>query len=308
MRVMAAKRRSDPIDELHEQVSHMLDTLNPHQPISATVTFVVDRDREHDFRRRAHDLAEATRRMTGVNVFEYEKRRPITGPDPEDPEYLIYEDWQTVTLFRAQWDSPHLRKFQDKVLELLVSGQLPDLRFYHGWRAGGGGVPPQGGHAPVLRTGQTKCFDASGEKIDCDGTGQDGDVRAGVPSPPNRFELNRNGTVTDRLTGLVWLRDADPFGEVPWETALTKVKTLRRGICGLEDESSEGDWRVPNVNELLSLLALDNRHGPPLPTGHPFTNVRTANYWTSSTVAAAPVLGWYVAMAVGPHVFDLKTN
>src|SRR5579871_625134 len=254
MRVMAAKRRSDPIDELHEQVSHMLDTLNPHQPISATVTFVVDRDREHDFRRRAHDLAEATRRMTGVNVFEYEKRRPITGPDPEDPEYLIYEDWQTVTLFRAQWDSPHLRKFQDKVLELLVSGQLPDLRFYHGWRAGGGGVPPQGGHAPVLRTGQTKCFDASGEKIDCDGTGQDGALQKGVVPPRSRFEPNGDGTVTDRLTGLVWLQDADLFGEVTWAEALKHANTLESGKYGLRDGSVVGDWRLPNIRELRSLL------------------------------------------------------
>ena len=75
-----------------------------------------------------------------------------------------------------------------------------------------------------------------------------------------------------------------------------------------DDGSEAGHWRLPNVNELQSLMDLDNTAGPALPAGHPFTNLQAANYWSSTSVAAFPALGWYVAMAVGPPVFDLKVN
>jgi hypothetical protein len=37
--------------------------------------------------------------------------------------------------------------------------------------------------APVPQTGQTLCYDATGFTIVCAGTGQDGDIKAGVASP-----------------------------------------------------------------------------------------------------------------------------
>jgi len=42
----------------------------------------------------------------------------------------------------------------------------------------------------------------------------DGDVRAGVASPNPRFTDNNSGTVTDNLTGLVWIKNTNAFGEV----------------------------------------------------------------------------------------------
>jgi hypothetical protein len=59
------------------------------------------------------------------------------------------------------------------------------------------------------QTGQTKCYDLSGTEIPCEGTGQDGDVRAGLSRPDPRFTDNGNGTATDNLTGLTWTRDAN---------------------------------------------------------------------------------------------------
>ena len=41
------------------------------------------------------------------------------------------------------------------------------------------------------------------------GTGHDGDYQMGVPWPDPRFTDNEDGTVTDNLTGLIWLEDAD---------------------------------------------------------------------------------------------------
>jgi hypothetical protein len=162
--------------------------------------------------------------------------------------------------------------------------------------------------ARVLMTGQSLCWDANGTHISCDQTGQDGDKQAGVPWRDPRFTDNGDGTVTDNLTGLIWLKDANGFGEVPWEEALSKARALASGSPGLTDGSMAGNWRLPNVNELQSLLDLSNAAGPALPDRHPFANVQAANYWSSTSVAAFPALAWYVALAVGPPVFDLKFN
>jgi len=160
----------------------------------------------------------------------------------------------------------------------------------------------------VLKTGQTRCWSTSGALVNCVGTGQDGEFQAGLPSPTPRFADNGNGTVTDKLTGLTWLQDANRFGVVTWPQGLTICNSLAGGSHGLTDGSAAGDWRLPNVNELQSVLDLSNSSGAAITAGHPFTNLQPANYWSSTSVASFPALGWYVALAVGCPVFDLKFN
>lgn len=160
----------------------------------------------------------------------------------------------------------------------------------------------------VLKTGQTRCWSASGALLDCARSGQDGEFRTGLPSPAPRFRDNGNGTVTDELTGLIWLQNANRFGVVTWPQALDICNSLAGGSQGLSDGSVAGDWRLPNVNELQSLLELNNSSGAAIAAGNPFTDLQPANYWSSTSVAAFPALGWYVALAVGCPVFDLKFN
>ena len=57
-------------------------------------------------------------------------------------------------------------------------------------------------YAPVARTGQTES----------NRTHDDGDLERGVASPSPRFSDNGNGTVTDNLTGLIWLKNANCDG------------------------------------------------------------------------------------------------
>ena len=64
--------------------------------------------------------------------------------------------------------------------------------------------------APVPKTGQTVSY----------ATGDDGDLQKGVAWPDPRFTDNSDGTVTDNLTGLIWLKNANCFGPVgPWVAA-----------------------------------------------------------------------------------------
>ena len=127
--------------------------------------------------------------------------------------------------------------------------------------------------APVAKTGQTVSV----------APGDDGALRKGVTWPNPRFTDNNNGTVTDKLTGLIWLKNANCLQDIRgWQEVLQFADSLASGACGLSDGSRSGDWRVPNRNELASLLDLSKR-APALPTGHPFTNFQVDKYWTSTS-------------------------
>ncbi len=95
----------------------------------------------------------------------------------------------------------------------------------------------------------------------------------------------------DRLTGLVWSRDALPAGfPLEWQEALEFVADLNaRAWLG------RWDWRLPNRRELRSLMSYQSRM-PALPEGHPFVNVFSGWYWSSTTAAIAPNHAWYVHM------------
>ena len=69
----------------------------------------------------------------------------------------------------------------------------------------------------------------------------------GVAWPTPRFTDNGNGTITDNLTGLMWDKTGNRFGWSQWAQALTDCNDLSLG------DHSDG-WRLPNVNELKSLL------------------------------------------------------
>ncbi len=127
--------------------------------------------------------------------------------------------------------------------------------------------------ARVPQTGQTQCWDSTWNLTTCDGTGEDGDYQAGVEWPTPRFTDRGNGTVRDNLTGLIWLKDtvcSYQFGGTWWE-ALTFANTLASGRCGLTDGSVAGDWRLPNIKELQSVVDF-SQENPALPADHPFPN------------------------------------
>jgi hypothetical protein len=128
--------------------------------------------------------------------------------------------------------------------------------------------------APVPKTGQATPY-----KV-----GDDGDLKKGVAWPDPRFSDNSDGTVTDNLTGLIWLRDANCFGAVNWDTALANANALAAPYpaCSLTDPSKAGDWRLPNIRELSSLVDAST-FNPAISTGHPFLNVQTDKLYQSST-------------------------
>lgn len=116
--------------------------------------------------------------------------------------------------------------------------------------------------------------------------GDDAAAAKGVAWPGVRFTDNLNGTVSDRLTGLVWLKNAGCYAPSDWSMALAAANRLASGACGLSDASAAGQWRMPNANELESLVDVSQAN-PALSAGHPFTGINLVNaYWTSTTYMA----------------------
>jgi hypothetical protein len=159
----------------------------------------------------------------------------------------------------------------------------------------------KGNYAPVPKTGQMQSY----------ATGDDGDLHKGVASPTPRFTDNGNGTVTDNLTGLIWLKNANAFGMKTWADAMTTANGLKSGDAGtgLTDGSKAGDWRLPNVREFQSLLDY-GRSFPALPENHPFTELQWGSYyWSSTTFATDTTYAFDVAIG-GNAIMDPydKTN
>jgi hypothetical protein len=151
--------------------------------------------------------------------------------------------------------------------------------------------------APVAKTGQTVIYEDS----------DDGDLQRGVAWPNPRFTDNQNGTVTDNLTGLIWLKDANRFRERTWNEALNDCKSLADDGLYLTDGSTAGDWHMANIKELLSLIDY-SQEGPALPYGHPFENVASDIYWSSTTVDSWTGGAWFVDFYEGVVVSERKTE
>lgn len=178
-----------------------------------------------------------------------------------------------------------------------------------------------GFRAPVPKTGQSIFA-----PLVLPPAGSDGHLFRGVLWPTPRFTDNSNGTVTDNLTGLIWLKTANcldtvgginkGLGVLSWADALIWSNNLAAGRCGLTDASTVGQWRLPNLREMQSLIhyafynpALSNTSGWEKWTeGVPFAGVQSDYYWSSTTYAASTASAWFVDLRYGHVVYASKTS
>ena len=152
----------------------------------------------------------------------------------------------------------------------------------------GTGAPGALGPAPVPKTGQTVSY----------GSQDDGELQKGVAWPDPRFTDNFDGTVTDNLTGLIWLRDGTRFLDLSFPDALAVCNALADDGATLTDGSAAGDWRLPNILELGSLTDF-SQIGPALPVDHPFIAGNAGTFWSSTTTAINANRAWTIGMGIG---------
>ena len=135
------------------------------------------------------------------------------------------------------------------------------------------------GDVSLPRTGQTTMHAA----------GDDGDLEKGVAWPDPRFADNGNGTICDNLTGLMW--EQAPSGTSDWEGALSYTNDLVLG--------GHSDWRLPNVNELESLINAGAANPDAWLNSQGFSGIQADFYWSSTTYAPTTAYAWGVNMNDG---------
>ncbi len=180
-----------------------------------------------------------------------------------------------------------------------------------------------GGNADTIiklpKTGQTTCYDSSGDVMSCANTGQDGDLQKGAAWPNPRFIANADTTVTDNLTGLIWtpngnlLAARDPQwekrsmvieGAVTWQHAFDYVAKLNA-----ENYLGHNDWRLPNFTELESLVNRSQSANAKWLDSQGFINVQPGDYYWSSTSSVGDAnKAWVVDMNFGNVHYLNKAN
>lgn len=165
---------------------------------------------------------------------------------------------------------PENCKLRDSVLQSII----PFHKTYPLWK----GVAVRNRRVPVLAAIMIAAFCAPSHA---------GDLKAAPPavpadasrSKPERFVDTNKGTVLDSKTEQMWLTDANiDKAPMPMQMAQQKIQDMNNG---LRQNFGFTNWRLPTIIDFESLLD-KTRKNPSLPEAHPFKNIQSDLYWSSS--------------------------
>ena len=118
--------------------------------------------------------------------------------------------------------------------------------------------------------------------------------RQGLEWPTPRFTDNGDGTVTDTLTGLMWLKDGGCFKK-NWSSALEDYHRISiiipANIPAVSILSDYSDWRLPNIREIESLVNYGVSNSAGWINLNGFTNLNSSSYWSSTTYSGCNIPG-----------------
>ena len=115
-----------------------------------------------------------------------------------------------------------------------------------------------------------------------------------------RFIDSGDGTILDKRTGLIGLKNANCFGSKNWRKAMSAAANLASGSCGLTDSSSAGEWRLPTKKELSTVIEWEKSGA--------FSDVQSSYFWSSTSNARNTGLAWFVYLGNGYVYSYYKTS
>ncbi len=123
--------------------------------------------------------------------------------------------------------------------------------------------------------------------------------RSGLLAAAERFTLVFDGAgVKDNQTGLIWEQAPDLEHDV-WSRSVER--------CAAKAVGGKSGWRAPTIQELKSLVDPAQKD-PALPPGHPFSNIKSAIYWTATPHPTDDIVAWQVSFFSGESVTDQKSG
>jgi len=140
-------------------------------------------------------------------------------------------------------------------------------------------------------------------------TGEFAVTSPGSTAPENeRFDF-RVLTAFDKELATVWLRDADKARKsMTWEEANEYIQRLNK-----EGYAGYGDWRLPDKNELATLIAYMKGQGKnnnihDLLKNAGFKNMKADYYWSATLTEDGSGLAWVLDMYGGEISSAAKSN
>jgi len=100
------------------------------------------------------------------------------------------------------------------------------------------------------------------------------------------FQDNRNETITDLYTKLMWIKNGDGLGcnngtTTSWDETVSFINNLNSTTTG--GFAGYNDWRLPNFKELASII--DYSKNSLVIDENYFPNTKSAKYWTSNKIS-----------------------
>lgn len=126
-------------------------------------------------------------------------------------------------------------------------------------------------------------------------------------TPTKDFIDHGDGTVTHTKTGLMWMKctlgKSGPNCENGSETEFNWQEALQAPSIANKDKGIAGynDWRLPNKNELISIV--EQHCYDPAINLDLFPSTRSKIYWTSSNYAAGNKFALFVDFFDGDNIY-----
>ena len=139
-------------------------------------------------------------------------------------------------------------------------------------------------YGSVLKTGQTKSYDADGNVVTDGSIKDDGYYQTGKARSYSRSSA---GIVKDNATGLEWQDDVDSVSR-NWEDAKAYCSNL---------PLDGGGWRLPTIEELETLVD-DGLYAPSV-TSEVFQHISSEFYWSSTVNVGYSSNAWSVDFDTG---------
>jgi enamine deaminase RidA (YjgF/YER057c/UK114 family) len=170
--------------------------------------------------------------------------------------------------------------------------------------SGGLGVAPAGAENPTQQQQFRQIMDKLDQVLAATKSNEKSSVKSGEGNEMVRWDqvlpaeqrfvvlpAFNSDAVLDKETGLVWEKS-------PQTTAVSSANV--RLTCANKAVGGRKGWRLPSLPELASLVDPSVASpGPTLSSGHPFQNVQSTNYWSTSAHAENPALMWGVGFGNG---------
>ena len=135
--------------------------------------------------------------------------------------------------------------------------------------------------------------------------------RTSIPATTAHLVDNSNGTISDSKTGLMWKKCTE--GQVynagnctatsatyNWSTGLKRAQDVNAATAG--EKLGFSGWRVPNINELTSIIEYRCYNSAINDTFFPNLPATGAGYWSSTPAYGyAPFTdqAWYAEFSIG---------